>query len=353
MAIAGTVAIAAALALSIPASAFAAPASNGTIVWNGASDKGVAVNIDNTPSNRTNASGPKITSNAHNADFPGIYLIWDSKQKDSGYLKVDATLFDKYDSFTLTTKESNTYKDFVIEVKAGQETTTDGCYVFYIQNVANNKNINMVFVSNWVGKPPTPITKGIGFIGYYLHDGNAITTPVYWVYLQQGECIDWKEVDAAYDAWIAQGGLARAGTVYQTSGGDSKYISSDDSACYGDFTGGQLESYYQSFYMDPGYVLPGSGEETCDATTQICDSGDDAEDPGEDEPEVTPAPDPTNPPDCDKSQGDDNCQGNAPGEDEGNTEPEVTPTPIPTPTQTCNQNKGNNNCQGNNNQDQQ
>ena len=130
---------------------FVARASASTVQWNGESDKAVAVNIDAVQNNtRKNASGPKITSNAHSADFPDLYFIWDSKQKDNGYLKVKASVFDKYERFTLTTKESNTYWDFIIAPQRGQRMTRDGCYVFYIPKVYNNKNINMVFVSEFV-----------------------------------------------------------------------------------------------------------------------------------------------------------------------------------------------------------
>jgi hypothetical protein len=116
------------------------------LVWNGEADKAVAANIEAEPSLRKNASGPKITSNAHSKDFPGIYFIWDSKQKDNGYLKVSADVFENYICFTLTSKEANTYWDFVIYPQLGQEMTADNCFVFYIPKVYNNKNINMVFI---------------------------------------------------------------------------------------------------------------------------------------------------------------------------------------------------------------
>ena len=121
------------------------------IVWNGASDRGAAVDIAAVQNDvRKNASGPKITSNAHSADFPGLYFIWDSKQADNGYLKVEASLFDVYSSFILTAKVSNTYWDFEIAVQPGQELTADDCYVFFIPKVPEaGKNINMVFVSEF------------------------------------------------------------------------------------------------------------------------------------------------------------------------------------------------------------
>ena len=120
------------------------------VEWKGDSDKVVAVNITETKSGRTNASGTKITSNAHSADFPGIYFIWDSKQKDNGYLKVAAWVFEAYESFTLTSKESNTYWDFLITPQTDQEKTADNCYVFFIPKVYNNKNINMVFIGEFI-----------------------------------------------------------------------------------------------------------------------------------------------------------------------------------------------------------
>jgi len=133
-------------------------AASSNIVWNGAPDRAVAADIaavQNTT--RKNASGAKIPSNAHSADFPGIYFIWDSKQKDNGYLKVDAGVFGAYTSFMLTSKESNTYWDFEISPQPGQSLTGDGCYVFFIPKVYNQKNINMVFIAAAIPvEEPTP-----------------------------------------------------------------------------------------------------------------------------------------------------------------------------------------------------
>jgi len=137
-----------------------------TIVWNGEVDRAVAADILAVPSTRTNASGPKITSNAHSADFPGIYFIWDKKQKDQGYLKVAAEVFDVYEGFTLTSKESNTYWDFNIQVQAGQQMTADNCYVFFIPKVYDNKNINMVFVGGWLDREVPGYDGDIELFGY-------------------------------------------------------------------------------------------------------------------------------------------------------------------------------------------
>ena len=83
------------------------------VIWNSILDIPISFEIEalqNT--NRKNASGPKITSHAHNDSFPGINLIWDYRQNDSGYLKVAAGIFELFESFTLTSKEANTYRIF-------------------------------------------------------------------------------------------------------------------------------------------------------------------------------------------------------------------------------------------------
>ena len=54
--------------------------------WNGASDKSVSSEIDAEQNiTRNNSSDVKIASNLNSADYPGIYFIWDSKQKDNDY----------------------------------------------------------------------------------------------------------------------------------------------------------------------------------------------------------------------------------------------------------------------------
>ena len=117
--------------------------------WDSLVDKAfkndIHFDLNNT---RNDASGRKVTANAHSRDFPGITFIWDEKQKDVGYLKVDANLFQKYVYFVLTTKNSNEYYDFRIEPAPGYKTTPDNCYVFFIPK-ANGKNINMVFIGEW------------------------------------------------------------------------------------------------------------------------------------------------------------------------------------------------------------
>jgi len=176
-----------ALAMAVATVAPVAAIAQGPAVrWNGATDKTVSVDIDAVQNNtRKNASGAKITSNAHSADFPGIYFIWDVKQKDHGYLKVASWVFDTYESFVLTSKESNTYWDFLIELQAGQQMTADGGYVFYIPKVYNNKNINMVFVSEFVEKCG-PKAK-VYAVGFYKVNGEHMFT----LDIPRGESIGW------------------------------------------------------------------------------------------------------------------------------------------------------------------
>src|SRR5688572_14492674 len=133
-----------------------------TLVWNGDADKNVAVNVDGANSTRSNASGPKITSNGNSADFPGLYFLFDANQKDRGYLKVHAEVFRKHASFTVTTKAANAYTDFLITPGSGQQRSSDGAFVFLIDDAASNKNINMLFIDEALltplGSVPYPET---------------------------------------------------------------------------------------------------------------------------------------------------------------------------------------------------
>ena len=161
-----------------------------SVKWNGASDIAKAVDVPAVASDRKNASGIKITSNAHSADFPGIYFIWDSKQKDHGYLKVAASVFEVYNGFILTAKMTNEYWDFKITVQPGQELTSDGCYVYYIPKLLEKDskgklfNINMVFIGGWdiiatPVIPDHPIIKKDGCIDtYFIMSGATHGTAV-------------------------------------------------------------------------------------------------------------------------------------------------------------------------------
>ena len=118
-----------------------------------AADKSVAVELPARVLNtkRTNASGDKITSNARSADFPGIYFYWDDKQKEDGLLMVESQYFtDEYTEFTVTIKLANEYWDWTVSLQPNQETTPDGYYTFIMPRDGLPKNINMVFLNDWV-----------------------------------------------------------------------------------------------------------------------------------------------------------------------------------------------------------
>ena len=129
---------------SVPA---AAAGGELRLVWNGDADKGVAMQVGgHANTTRVNASGAKITSNANSDAFPGIYFIFDAKEKDRGFLKVHPKVFRKFASFTVTTKSGNAYTDYLVAPVSGQRRTSDGGFVFLLDEVASSKNINMVFI---------------------------------------------------------------------------------------------------------------------------------------------------------------------------------------------------------------
>jgi len=278
--------VTAALAIGMPIAASAAQPTTTTtasITWN-TSDKNVAQDIDATPSTKTNASGPKITSNAQSADFPGIYFIWDSKQKDNGYLKVAASVFDTYSSFVITTKEANSYNDFTIAVQTGQKETADDCYVFLIPKVVNDKNINMVFISSSVIKPETvgPTDPGdsanpgdsgdsvdpgdsttyamhsVGILGYFFDGGGEVRQwPLHWFYLDNpSQCIEPQDIADIYSSWYLQDGIKNPSSNLMTGGDSPKTFDSNNEICYGDLSAKQEDHTYSTndtevFFLDP------------------------------------------------------------------------------------------------------
>ena len=174
-------AIAAMLSFSIIA--FAGAPVAGDPAWD-AKYVGVATNF--TPlqayeSPRSNASGDKISSNAHSADFPGLYFYWNDKQKDPGVLLVKPEVFDLFvsGSFILTAKNSNAYWGYDISPKTGK--LVDGVYVYNIprnvmyldkkgkQVTEELKNINMVFIDGQYKDAKFVIEKY-----WYDEDGKAV-----------------------------------------------------------------------------------------------------------------------------------------------------------------------------------
>jgi hypothetical protein len=97
----------------------------------------------------------------------------------------------------------------------------------------------------------------LGFIGWYIHESrpdSPMQTSFYWQTLNAGDMIDWVAVDAAYEGWIAIGGLAPLREQWQTSGFASFTFADYAKIGHADFTTGQLESHYLSFFVCPGYV---------------------------------------------------------------------------------------------------
>jgi len=123
---------------------------------------------------KKSANGDKITSNAHSADFPGIYFYWDSKQKDDGILKIDAEVFETVGSFVLTVKDADKYYDFDVNLDKGQVKSKDPgtgltYYTFKIPRATfndKNININMVYLDNWMD------------LWHAAYDDAVIPTPV-------------------------------------------------------------------------------------------------------------------------------------------------------------------------------
>jgi hypothetical protein len=161
---------------------------------------------------RGNASGDKIPSNAHSADYPGLYFYWDDKQKDDGVLLVSEWVFDLFQDeytytlpnvdkkkpateitveggFILTAKNSNNYWGFVITKATGKRIdTVNGVDIYayaipkQIQFINPNngkndkedlKNINMVFIDGKYKDAKFEITKD-----WYNENGVHITDVV-------------------------------------------------------------------------------------------------------------------------------------------------------------------------------
>jgi len=154
---------------------------------------------------RGNAAGDKITSNAHSADWEGVYFYWDDKQKDDGVLLVCDWVFDLFTTsykhagtgisfdcndpgFVLTAKNSNNYWGYKIARSTGKVIDKiDGVdiYAFAIPkqmqyiNTKNGKtetdslkNINMVFIDGQYKSAWVLIMKA-----WFNEDGKLIWKP--------------------------------------------------------------------------------------------------------------------------------------------------------------------------------
>ena len=108
--------------------------------------------------------------------------------------------------------------------------------------------------------PSDPIVIDLGFIGYYVNNGKVLSTSFYWQKLQEGDMIDWDAVDAAYAGWVAQGGLEPKRDQWKTSGPATFTFDDYAKIGHGDFSLGQMETFYLAFFVSPGYVEPDSGD---------------------------------------------------------------------------------------------
>ena len=194
-------------------------------------------------------TGKEYSSNNSNWTIAnGVKLVSDNKTKNA-----ECWYFDVADGVKGTIEvaykiSSNYYiASFAI----------DGAGKYYIGDAKGNNGVNMVKVGAFVEPPITdPIVVNLGFIGYYLFEGNVLSTSIHWQNLEkEGDMIDWEAVDAAYAAWVAQGGLEPDRKLWQTSGYASFTFEDYAAIGHGDFNIGQLENYYKAYYVDPGYIL--------------------------------------------------------------------------------------------------
>jgi hypothetical protein len=118
-------------------------------------DLGTAITIPDVDSDRKNSSSDgvvKLSSHTH-APPRGIIFNWTNHKTHlpfMGYMKVDAKLFEKFESFTVTTQQSNIYRDFVIT--PGDNEPVNGYYLFYLPRVGTQTNptsVNNVWLGSW------------------------------------------------------------------------------------------------------------------------------------------------------------------------------------------------------------
>jgi hypothetical protein len=144
------------LAMAIPAFGAATPVS-GDPAWDAKYADAEKLTPIESPT-RNSADGDKIPSNAHSADFPGLYFYWNDKQKEDGVLLVLPEVFALFEDgeFTLTAKNASTYWEYAIT--PDEDFEIDGVYAYGIPRnfmyydkkgkLTNEelKNINMVFI---------------------------------------------------------------------------------------------------------------------------------------------------------------------------------------------------------------
>jgi len=95
----------------------------------------------------------------------------------------------------------------------------------------------------------------LGFIGYFFHESRAeefgpMSTSFFWLTLNDGEAIDWLEVENAYQSWVDQGGLEPGfATGWISSGSAPITFEHGELIGHGDFSG-------SVYFVTPGFTLP-------------------------------------------------------------------------------------------------
>ncbi|MCL2854096.1 MAG: hypothetical protein FWE21_00595 [Defluviitaleaceae bacterium] len=154
----------------------------------------------------------------------------------------------------------NDSDDYIIVPRAGNGTFSQTFEAFghiVTIRVQGNSLVSVELAKPYVPAPPLVIN--LGFIGWFIHESRPeapIQTSFFWLELNEGDMIDWDAVDAAYAAWVAQGGLAPDRTLWRTSGHTSFTFEDYAAIGHADFSMGQIETFYRAFFVCPGFVLP-------------------------------------------------------------------------------------------------
>jgi hypothetical protein len=186
--------------------------------------------------------GVEISSNNSTHEFDGFMFIADNQTLNAWYISVTDTALKG--ALEVACKSGSGY--FIVEF------AINGAGRYWISDSGNNNMVKIGAFAPFADGEETGIS--LGFIGYYGYEDHVLSTSFYWQHLEKGSLIDWGAVNAAYDDWVANGGLEPDRTVWQTSGAGSFTFEDYAGIGYADFTEYQLESYYLSFYLDPGYV---------------------------------------------------------------------------------------------------
>jgi hypothetical protein len=96
---------------------------------------------------RANATCEKYPYGPFGPRITGLFFTPWGDQSPDAYLKVHPSMFDVYNYFILTTKNSDQYWDFKIMPAEGQALTRDGCYLFAISK--QEYTIDTVFVDEY------------------------------------------------------------------------------------------------------------------------------------------------------------------------------------------------------------